>query len=320
MHRVAVAVVDRGGRLRYRAGTAELATYFRSAAKPLQTLPLVESGGADELRLTDEELAVTCGSHAGETVHLRAVRGILSKAGLDESALRCGAHPPADSESAAALIREGHEPAPIHNNCSGKHAGMLAACRHRGWPVESYLEPEHPLQREIAAIVAACCGVTSGVLPAGIDGCGVPTFYGTLGQVARAFAALADPRGCPDHRAAAIGRITGAMRTHPQMIGGRGRLATEVQARLGDRLVCKGGAEALFGIGLVADGWGVGIKIEDGNARAMGPAVVETLLQLGTIGRREAEDLAFLHHPPVRNRHGWDVGELRPSFRLEKVS
>jgi L-asparaginase II len=320
LHRGAVAVVDRAGRIRHRAGPVELATYFRSAAKPLQTLPLVESGGVDALGLTDEELAVTCGSHAGEPAHLRAVRGILSKAGLDEGALRCGVHPPANSEIAAALIREGRQPSPLHNNCSGKHAGMLAACRHRGWPTESYLAPEHPLQREIAGIVAACCGLPAGVLPTGTDGCGVPTFYGSLRQLARAYAVLADPQDLPDRRAAAIGRVTGVMREHPFMIGGTGRLATEVQARLGDRLVCKGGAEALFGIGLLREGWGVAIKVEDGNARAMGPAVVDVLRQLGAIDPDEAEALAFLHHPVVRNHHGWDVGEMRPAFRLEKVS
>jgi L-asparaginase II len=319
-HRVAVAVVDPAGRLHYRAGSADLATYFRSAAKPLQTLPLVESAGVDALGLTDEELAVTCGSHAGEPAHLRAVRGILSKADLDEGALRCGVHAPVHSESAAALIREGRQPSAIHNNCSGKHAGMLAACRHRGWPTESYLEPEHPLQREIAGIVAACCGLSSGMLSAGTDGCGVPTFHATLRQVARAYAVLADPRGLPDRRADAIGRVTGVMRRNPHMIGGSGRLATEVQARLGDRLVCKGGAEALFGIGLLGEGRGIAIKIEDGNARAIGPVVVEALRQLGVIGRDEAEELAFLHHPTVRNHHGWDVGEMRAAFRLEKVS
>jgi L-asparaginase II len=320
IHRGAVAVVDRVGRIRYQAGPVEMATYFRSAAKPLQALPLVESGGADALGLSDEELAVTCGSHAGEPAHLRAVRGILSKAGLDESALRCGTHPPGHNESAAALIRQGLTPSPIHNNCSGKHAGMLAASRHRGWPTESYLAPEHPLQREIAGIVATCCGMSSGVLPSATDGCGVPTFFATLRQVARCYAVLADPRDLPDRRRAAVARIAGAMRGHPPMIGGAGRLATELQARLGDRLVCKSGAEALFGIGLVGERWGIAVKIEDGNARAMGPAVVEVLRQLGVISPPEAEKLASFHHPAVRNHHGWDVGDMRPAFRLEKVS
>src|SRR5262249_15847012 len=153
--------------------------------------------------------------HAGEPAHLRAVRGILSKAGLDEGALRCGVHPPSNSESAAALIRGGGEPSAIHNNCSGKHAGMLAACRHPGGPTEPSLSPEPPLDGEMGAMVATCCGLAAGGLPTGTDGCGVPTFYGSLRQVARAFAVLADPRDLPDGRAAAIGRITGAMRGHP---------------------------------------------------------------------------------------------------------
>ena len=150
VHRGAVVVVDPSGRLRYAAGDQALPLYLRSSAKPLQAIPLVESGAADRFDLTERELAVICGSHSGEPMHLDAVRAILAKAGLDEGMLQCGAHPPLDAAQAAALISTGQPPAPIHNNCSGKHAGMLAACRFRDWPVDSYLDPHHPLQRNIA--------------------------------------------------------------------------------------------------------------------------------------------------------------------------
>ena len=315
-----VAVADRAGRLRYRVGPADLGTFLRSSAKPFQALPLVESGGADALGLTDAELAVTCGSHSGEPVHLGTVRAILSKARLDERALQCGAHAPLDPATAEALIRDGLAPEPVHNNCSGKHAGMLAACRHREWPVDTYLRPDHPLQLEIAAVIAACCGTSIDAIPVGIDGCGVPTFSATLQQTARAFAVLADPHGFPERRAAAVGRVTSAMRRHPLMVGGTGRLNTDLLARFGDRLVCKTGAEALFGIGLLDRGWGMAIKIEDGNPRALGAIAVEALSQLGVITGADAESLASTHHPVVRNHHGWAVGEMRPVFRLEKVS
>jgi L-asparaginase II len=268
LHRGAVAVVDRDGRLLYHAGPPDLATFLRSAAKPLQAIPLVESGAAGALGLTGEELAVVCASHTGRPAHLEAVRSILRKAGLTEAALRCGPHPPGDAGSARALVRDGRDPEPIHNNCSGKHAGMLAGCRHRGWPVETYPAPDHPLQREIASVVAACCGIEASAMPVGVDGCSVPTFHVRLRDAARAFAVLADPRALPAARRAAIHRIAEAMRRHPEMIGGRGRLNTVLQARLADRLVCKTGAEAMFGVGLPARGWGVAVKIEDGNSRA----------------------------------------------------
>jgi L-asparaginase II len=320
VHRGIVAVVDQTGRLHYKVGPVDFATFLRSSAKPFQALPLVESGGIDALGLTDQELAVICGSHSGEPVHLQAVRAILSKAGLDERALQCGVHAPMDPASARALIRERSSPQPVHNNCSGKHAGMLASCRHRDWPVDSYLRPEHPLQREIASILAACCGVGEGGLQLGTDGCGVPTFCVTIHQAARAFAVLADPSGLSEGRAAAVRRVTAAMQCHPLMVAGTGRLNTEVMAAFKDRLFCKSGAEAMFGIGLPALGLGVAVKIEDGNARALGAVVMEALSQLGVITASEAEELAQIHHPVIRNHHGWAVGEMRPVFRLEKVS
>jgi L-asparaginase II len=320
LHRGAVAVADRTGRLLYAAGPADLGTFLRSSAKPFQALPLIESGGADALGLTDQEVAVTCGSHSGEPIHVETVRAILAKARLDEQALRCGAHPPIDPASADALVREGRRATAIHNNCSGKHAGMLAACRHREWPVESYFRPDHPLQREIAAILGQCCGTPGGAIAVGTDGCGVPTFRLTLREIARAFAALADPADLPAPRAAAARRITGAMRGYPRLVAGTGRMNTEILSALGDRLFCKTGAEAVFGIGLMGRGLGVAVKVEDGNARGLGAVVVEALSQLGVITAAEAESLTAIHHPVIRNHHGWEVGEMRPVFTLEKVS
>ncbi len=313
-------VVDRTDGLRYVAGDPALPLYLRSSAKPLQAIPLVESGGADRLELTERELAVICGSHSGEPMHLEAVRAILAKVRLDEGALQCGAHAPLDAAQAAALIRDGLAPAPIHNNCSGKHAGMLAACRTRGWPVDSYLDPHHPLQREIAEIMEAFCGAAAGEIPLGVDGCGVPTFHVTVHAVGRAFACLADPSGVPDRRAGAVRRITRAMVAYPMMMSGTGRLCAAVMTALGDRLFCKTGGEAVFGMGLPALGWGVGIKIADGSNRGMGPVVVDTLRQLGVLTAADLDTLAPQHRPVVRNHQGRAVGEIRPVFALEEVS
>lgn len=320
VHRGSVVVADRSGRVRYAAGDPDLPLYLRSAAKPLQAIPLVESGGADALGLTAGELAVICGSHSGEPVHLEAVRAVLAKAGLGEAALRCGAHPPLDAGQAAALVREERRPSAIHNNCSGKHAGMLAACRTRGWPVETYRELDHPLQREIAGVVGACCGLAPEEIPRAVDGCGVPTFHVAVRDLARAFACLADPSGLGDRRAEAARRITRAMAACPLLVSGTGRLCHVLMSALGDRLFCKTGAEATFGIGLPGQGWGIGIKIEDGNSRGMGAAAVEALRQLGLLGPAELDVLSAQHRPVVRNHEGRAVGEIRPVFALERVS
>ncbi len=320
VHRGAVVVVDAGGRVRYAAGDPDLPLYLRSAAKPLQAIPLVASGGADALGLTEAELAVMCGSHAAEAVHLEAVRGILTKADLSEAALQCGAHPPHDAAQAAALAREGRAPGAIHNNCSGKHAGMLAACRTRNWPVDTYREPDHPLQREIAEIIAQFCGLPAGEIPRGTDGCGVPTFHVAVRHLGRAFARLADPSGVADSHAAAVRRLTRAMVAHPQLVSGTGRLNTVLMSVLGDRLFCKGGAEGGFGLGLPGRAFGLAVKIEDGNTRGMGAVVVETLRQLGVVDAIGLEALAAHHHPIVRNHEGRAVGEMRAVFTLEPVS
>ena len=317
VHRGTVVVADRDGRVRYLAGDPALPLYLRSACKPLQALPLVEGGGVEKFGLTEPELAVICASHAAEPLHIQAVASILSKIGLDASALRCGPHAPSDPSAAAALTQAGRDPEPIHNNCSGKHAGMLASCRLYGWPTETYLDPGHPLQRRIAVLIAEFCGAAE-PLPAGTDGCGVPTFHATVAQLARGFGRLADPCDLPGPRAAAVRRIGDAMAAHPVMVSGTRRLATSLMEVLGDRLFCKGGAEGGFGVALRSRGFGIAVKIEDGNARAMGPILIDVLRQLGVAGPAEIAALAAHAHPAVLNTRGDTVGVIRPVVRLQE--
>lgn len=338
VHRGAVVVADRDGRVRYAAGDPTLPLYLRSACKPLQALPLVEGGGVEKFALTGAELALICASHAAEPVHLDAVRSILSKIGLEPSALRCGPHIPHDPPTAAALARAGRAPEAIHSNCSGKHSGMLASCRLYGWPIETYLEPTHPLQRRIAAIIAEFCAGRPWARGAGqrcaghheidangeplaqaTDGCGVPTFHATVGQLGRAFGRLADTGGLPASRADAIRRIGDAMAANPVMVSGTGRLATTLMEVLGDRLFCKGGAEGGFGIALRSRGLGIAVKIEDGNARAMGPIVIEVLRQLGAVGPAEGAALTVHAQPAILNTRGEVVGAIRPLVELREA-
>jgi L-asparaginase II len=296
-----VVVADAAGRILFAAGDPDLPLFLRSAAKPFQAVPLVESGAADRVGLTDPELAVVCGSHSGEPVHLDAVRSILSKAGVPERALQCGVTPPLGAVQAAALAAAGRAPEPIHNNCSGKHAGMLAACRVNGWPIETYREPDHPLQRQILDVVAAFCGAAPDRIALGIDGCGVPTFHGTVRRLAAAFARLADPSGLEPARGHAARHLTRAMAAHPHMVAGTGRLDTILMSALGGRVFCKSGAEAGFGLGVPDRGWGMAVKIEDGNARGMGAAVVEALRQTGLVDDAALGGLSARHRPAVRD-------------------
>jgi len=320
LHRGAVAVVDRSGRVRYRAGDPELELFLRSSAKPLQAIPLIESGAVDTFGLGEHEVAVTCGSHSAEPEHLAAVRSILEKAGLDEGALQCGVQPPLDAAQAAALARAGRTPTALHHNCSGKHAGMLATCRAHGWPVDTYRAPDHPVQREIAGIVGEFCGVSSAAMATGTDGCGVPTFHLTVAQTALAFARLADPADLAPRRRTAAARLVRVMVAHPRMVAGTGRLDTVLMEAFPGRLVAKEGAEGVSGIGLVERGWGIGVKIEDGSRRGLGAVVLETLRQLEFVSASDLDALAAHYRPEIRSTDGRVVGEMHAVFTLEKVS
>jgi L-asparaginase II len=308
VHRVHIAVCDAAGDLLAAAGDPWRVAFMRSAAKPLQALPLVESGAAATLALEPQHLAIACASHRGLPLHTAAATELLARAGLDPGALRCGVHPPEDREAAAALQAAGRAPERLHNNCSGKHAGMLAASRHRGWPLEGYLEADHPLQREIAAIVAE----VSRAAPAlGVDGCGVPTFALPLAAMATAFARFGCGRGLAAPRAAAAERLASAMAAHPDLIAGPGHVNSVLLALHGDALVAKGGAEGVWCAALRGDGPGLGIavKVEDGADRASAVAMLAVLDALGLPGGADPR-LDAHRHPVIMNTLGAVVGGL----------
>jgi len=266
-------------------------------------MPLVLSGAADALGLTDEELAVACASHNAEEPHLAAVRSILEKAHLSEADLQNGAHPPLYAPAAGGLAHSGEEPKSIHGNCSGKHAGMLALCVHMGWETGSYRDPDHPLQLWIVEIVARVCGLQRDEILLGGDGCGVPAFGMPLRNLATGFARLATDEGLPDDLAGAAVRVRGVMREHPYMVAGTGRFDTAVMR--GTDLVSKSGAEAMFCAGS-PEGWGLALKITDGASRAVRPAALATLARRGVEVPDEPESR------PVRDLRGEVVGEKGP--------
>jgi L-asparaginase II len=284
-------------------GDAEGYIYVRSSAKPFQTIPLILSGAADTLGLTDEELGVACASHNAEEPHLAAVRSILEKARLSESDLQNGTHPPLYAPAAAELARSGEEPSAIHGNCSGKHAGMLAVCVHQGWETESYRDPDHPLQRWILEIVVRFCDLRHDEILLGGDGCGVPAFGMPLKNLATGFARLARGENLPDDLARAAGRVRRVMCEQPYMVAGTERFDTAVMG--GTDLVSKSGAEAVFCAGS-PEGWGLALKISDGAMRALRPAALTLLARRGVDVPGESESR------PVRDLHGEVVGRVVP--------
>lgn len=317
-HRVRVVAARPEGDAHAASAHPERVTSFRSAAKPFQLLPFVERGHADALKVTERELAIMAASHSGSRAHLAIVRELLDRLGIAPHFLACGFHDPMDAESLEDLRRDPALRGPLYNNCSGKHAGMLAMCRAEGWPLEGYERPDHPLQRLLLRTVAECCGVTPESILTGVDGCSVPVFGLPLQAMATGYARIAQAMvGGGSPRATALRRIGRAMTAHPVVVEGEGRLATDLMRVTGGRVLAKSGAEGLLLLADPTRNEGIAIKCEDGAMRALGPAAVELLEVLGTLDRAESEGLSAHRRPPVANAAGAVVGHLEARVRAE---
>jgi L-asparaginase II len=308
-HRVAYAVADAAGRLVEAAGDVGRAVFPRSAIKPLQALALVESGAADHFAVSAQELALACASHSGEPEHVALVRAWLAR--LDPSALECGAHPPLHAESAQRLTAAGRSPERVHNNCSGKHAGMITVARHLGAPIAGYSRADHPVQRLIEGILCAMTGLTALPAPA-TDGCGVPTWPIPLGRLAAAMARFAAPDGLPAARAEACARLRAAMLAHPHLIAGTDRPCTEIMTAVSGVLV-KTGAEGVYAACVPGRQLGLALKVEDGAARAAPVALLALLEALGVLDPEATSTLAARLRPELRNHAGLVVGRIEPA-------
>ena len=295
--------------------------YPRSAVKPLQALPLVATGAADRYRLSPAELAIACGSHAGEAQHVRTVANWLARIGCGPGALICGPHPPLSEAAARELLLRGEAPGRLHNNCSGKHAGFLTLARELGAPASSYGAPEHPVQRLVATTLAALGGLDPRALTWGIDGCGVPTFALPLAALARAFARFATADGTmddgtdgmvpSDDPAVGAPRIRAAMLSCPDFVAGSGRFDTEVIVAAAGAVLVKGGAEGVAAAALPRQGLGLALKIDDGGRRAAETAMAALLLRYAELGDAAAALLRRYAEAPVRNSQGRIVGAVR---------
>ena len=312
-HRVHVAVVDADNTLRAFAGDPELVTFWRSSAKPIQALAVVDDGAYDRFGFTPEELALVCGSHSGTPAHVRVAESILEKIGLTAEALACGPHAPFDAEARRALEEQGLEPVRLHNNCSGKHAGMMAVARARGWDPEGYHLVEHPVQARLLTEVARWTQLPAEAIGLGVDGCGVVCYAVPLSRMALAYASLAAAarRG---ERAPAT--VVEAMAAHPEMVAGEGRICTAISRVTEGRVFAKMGAEGVYCVGVPGAELGIALKVEDGSMRAIAPAVAGVLRELDLISE---DDFGALHgyvFREVSNTRGDVTGEVRPSICL----
>lgn len=311
-HCGAYAVVDAAGGIVLAQGDVEHPVYARSAIKPLQALPLVETGAAAHYGLSLKEVALACASHNGTPAVVEAVETWLNRIGLSRDDLECGADPPIDSAAAQALVRAGQSPSPLHNNCSGKHAGFLTTASHCGEPTRGYIGADHPVQRRVLAVLSSMTGLDLESAPHGTDGCGIPVIGIPLKAMARAMARLADPAGLPAERAAAAQRILEAMAAEFLIVAGASRFTREVMRVGAAKVRLKPGAEGVSCAALPQHGLGIALKVDDGAGRAADVAMGALLVRLGMLDPAQAAAIEPVLRPPVKNVVGRTVGQLRP--------
>jgi L-asparaginase II len=315
-HRGARAVVDADGGVVMVFGDAERAIYPRSAVKALQAMPLIESGAADRLGLSDKEIALACASHSGCEDHVATARAMLAKAGRDEASLECGVHWPLGESETRALARSGRTPTALHNNCSGKHAGFVCLSCAMGVEPKGYVAPDHAVQREVAAAIAAMTGARLSEETRGVDGCGIPTYAVPLIALARGFARFGAGKGLSPGRGKAAARIRSSVAANPLTVAGKGRFDTEVMSLLGPAGFTKGGAEGVFCAALPEAGLGLAVKADDGAGRAAQVMIAALMLRFGGFDDETASRLQPFVAPRLLNWNGAEVGGLRPAGPL----
>jgi L-asparaginase II len=318
-HTVHVAVVDSSGRLTASAGNPDYVTFWRSAAKPFQALPLVEDGAADRFGLTRQDLALACASHSSEPAQVALVREFLQRVGCSERDLMCGPHRPLSDAVAKDYETRGMRLTAAYSNCSGKHTGMLALARHHGWPTEFYARIEHPVQQRCLASISQHTDWAASKIGVAVDGCGVACFALPLRNMALAYARLGmrdagdEMRGDASRISHHASRIIEAMLHHPELVAGEGRPCTEMMRAHPGRVVAKVGAEGVYSALLVRESLGVTLKVEDGHSVASALAIAAVLAELGL-----KPQPASLLTRPITNSRGETVGEMRVNGGLER--
>ena len=318
VHRGHVIAIDGEGKTVLSVGSPETVTFFRSACKALQALPFITSGACDALGYSDEEIALACASHSGEARHVRVAQLMLERADLSEAHLRCGAHLPFNEKESERMLRDGEHPTQLHNNCSGKHAAMLAFAKHIDADIATYDSFDNPIQQSILETISLFSDVPTEKIGIGVDGCAAPNFALPLSSMAKCFINLIRPPAeFPKDVRAACGRLVSAMTSFPELIGGNERLDTMLMQAAPGKIISKVGADGVWLCAILPSeerplGLSIALKIEDGDDRRARPVVAVELLK--KFGILSGDDLPELSPMPVKNRRGDVVGRVEATI------
>ena len=313
-HRASIAIVDGNGDVVRHHGNVESPIFPRSAVKILQAMPMVESGAADAFKLTPQEIALTCASHIGEKQHAHTAECILHKIGLGEPDLECGCHRPTSLPRHEAMIRDNETLTQLHNNCSGKHAGMLALAQQKGWDSKGYVEQTHPVQQSILGTMEMMFGCDMSHAPVDVDGCSAPAWAVPLKNMAYAFAQVADPSRLPTEKEHAVCTLRDAVTANPYYIAGTKKFDTTVMQALGDKAFIKVGAMAVHGIALPEYGLGIAIKVDSGFSQASETIAINLMHQIGVLDGISDDAMDTLKpylEPQLKNCRDIPFGSVR---------
>lgn len=311
-HRGAFAVVGKNSEVISSQGDIDCSVFPRSAIKALQSLPLISSGAADAFGLGDDHIAISCSSHGGEPGHIQAVRSLLTKAGIDEEALLCGGHWPLFLSAGREMAKNNQTPHNIHNNCSGKHAGMLATAKHLGEPLEDYVNREHPVQKRVEAIISEFCESDLVSVPCGTDGCSVPTWAIPLKAMALGFSKFSKTSEENNLWASSCRSIIRAAKNSPFLVAGSERFCTRIMTEI-PRLFAKTGAEGVYCGCVPHAGIGIAVKCDDGGKRAAEVIFAKALSSLDIWSKEEVKILEGFSNSELRNSNDILVGHLAAS-------
>lgn len=320
VHRGHIVVVDGEGRPIVSIGDPSTVTFFRSAAKAFQLVPCLTSGTPEAFGFDEREIALAVASHSGEAMHVEIAASMLAKAGFTESDLKCGTHLPFNEAEAHRMIAAGEKPTQLHNNCSGKHAAMLAFAKHIDAGTADYDLPDNRIQKRILRCIADFTEIPEAEIAIGVDGCAAPNFALPISAMARSFAGLAFPWQFPELTQKACTRIVDAMIKYPDLIGGTDRLDTMLIHAAQGKVISKVGAEGVWLCGVLPSekyptGLGIALKIEDGDDKRARPVVATEMLR--QFGLLTSEDLLDLSPMPIKNRRGDIVGKIACEARLD---